>query len=117
MELGDKNLTSVASLLVAWPNLAISVKRLHDRDRSGWYVLIFYVAPAFIWEVVDRLTPGAPITLLISVLAAVPALWGLVEMGLRDTVPGPNRFGPSPKQGASAVQRENPALPGDDASA
>ena len=117
LELGDKNLALATNLLVAWPNLAIGVKRLHDRGRSGWFVLIFFVAPAVIFELVDRLAPAAPIALLMSVLAAVPALWGLVEMGFRDTVPGPNRFGQSPKSVEPPTQLDNPTLPGGGASA
>ena len=55
-----------------WPSLALQVKRWHDRDKSGWWVLISFV----------------PI---------IGALWILIECGFLDGTPGPNRFGPSPK--------------------
>jgi uncharacterized membrane protein YhaH (DUF805 family) len=54
-----------------WVGLAISVKRWHDRDKSGWMVLIILI----------------PI---------IGALWALVECGfLRGTV-GPNKYGEDP---------------------
>ena len=54
-----------------WTGLAIQVKRWHDRDKSGWWVLI-------------------------ALVPLVGGIWAFVECGcLRGTV-GPNRFGPDP---------------------
>jgi uncharacterized membrane protein YhaH (DUF805 family) len=58
-----------------WISIALQIKRCHDRDKSGWFVLIFY---------------------LVS-LTGIGALWPLIELGFLDGTPGPNRFGPSPK--------------------
>lgn len=33
----------IAYLAVLLPNLAISVRRLHDTDRSGWWLLISFI--------------------------------------------------------------------------
>jgi uncharacterized membrane protein YhaH (DUF805 family) len=52
--------------------LAIDVKRCHDRDKSGWFVLI-------------------------GLIPIIGAIWLLVELGFLDGTQGPNRFGPSPK--------------------
>ena len=35
----------VIYLLLLWPTLAIGVKRLHDRNKSAWWLVVFYVAP------------------------------------------------------------------------
>jgi uncharacterized membrane protein YhaH (DUF805 family) len=59
-------------LVLVWPALALQVKRWHDRDKSGWWVLISFVP-------------------------LIGALWILIECGFLDGTPGPNRFGPSPK--------------------
>jgi uncharacterized membrane protein YhaH (DUF805 family) len=56
----------VASLV--WVGLAIQVKRCHDRNQSGWFVL-FGLIPFF----------------------------SLINLGILDGTAGPNRFGPSPK--------------------
>ena len=31
-------------MLVSW--FAVGIKRLHDRDQSGWWILLFYFGPA-----------------------------------------------------------------------
>ncbi len=74
---------TIASLALLLPSLAVTVRRLHDTDRSGWWVLAF----------------------LIPIAGFV--LW-LVFM-LSDSSPHANRFGPSPKQVHVAP---GPATPG-----
>jgi uncharacterized membrane protein YhaH (DUF805 family) len=63
-------------LAILIPSLALSVRRLHDQERSGLYVLLILVP-----------------------LAGLLAL--LVLMALPGT-PGPNRYGTDPKDGAFA---------------
>jgi uncharacterized membrane protein YhaH (DUF805 family) len=61
--------TDVAvNLLVLWPAIAVSVKRWHDRDKSGWWVLV-------------------------SLLPLVGLVWALIQNGLLRGTPGPNRYG------------------------
>lgn len=61
----------VVSLLLLWPAIAVSVKRWHDIDRSGSWVLVAFV-PVIGW------------------------LWLLFANGALAGTPGPNRFGPPP---------------------
>ena len=35
-------LNSISSLLLFLPSLAMSVRRLHDLDRTGWWILIVF---------------------------------------------------------------------------
>ena len=63
----------VVSALIAWPSIAISAKRWHDRDRSGWWVLIVLI----------------PIPL-------IPQLWALIDNGFVSGTRGENRFGAEP---------------------
>jgi uncharacterized membrane protein YhaH (DUF805 family) len=53
------------------PTLAVTVRRLHDTNRSGWWVLLEFV----------------------------PIVGGLVLLVfmMLDSQPGANRFGPNPK--------------------
>ena len=46
----DYILNAVASLALLLPNLAVSVRRLHDTTRSGWWLLIAFV-PIIGWIV------------------------------------------------------------------
>lgn len=68
--------TSVLTYLVALalfvPTLAVSVRRLHDTGRSGWWVLVDLV-PLVGWIV-------------------------LLVFFVQDSQPGANAYGPSPKE-------------------
>jgi uncharacterized membrane protein YhaH (DUF805 family) len=64
-------LSLIANLALFLPSLAVAVRRLHDTDRSGWWVLIGLIP-------------------LVGVIV-------LLVFFVQDGTPGPNRFGPSPK--------------------
>jgi len=103
------------------PDIAVAVRRLHDTNRSGWWLLSPLV-PYFLGIVVMAVTvgigggaiqPGQPpdaamatggiVMLAFVLVAAAMGLVVLVFM-LLDGTPGPNRFGPDPKgRDASAV--------------
>jgi uncharacterized membrane protein YhaH (DUF805 family) len=36
-----------------WSSLAINIKRLHDRGRSGWFILFVFVPFANIWILIE----------------------------------------------------------------
>lgn len=59
-------------VVMMWIGLAIQIKRWHDRDKGGVWVLI-------------------------NLIPFVGGIWALVECGFMDGTMGPNRFGPSPK--------------------
>jgi uncharacterized membrane protein YhaH (DUF805 family) len=76
---------------------AVGIKRLHDRDKSGWWILLFYVAPSVLGSIAN--TSEQPLAgFVLGVASFAISIWGLVELGfLRGTV-GPNRYGPDPLQ-------------------
>ncbi|MBR0649753.1 DUF805 domain-containing protein [Roseomonas terrae] len=69
----------LALIPLIWGGLAGQVKRWHDRDKSGWFVLINFIP-------------------------LVGAIWSFIELGFLRGTPGPNRFGPDPLGGAGAAQ-------------
>jgi len=75
--------------------LAIGAKRLHDRDRSGWWILLFYAVPAALWIIAGKMNNDLAETIL-NVIGWIPWIWGFVELGLLRGTAGPNRFGPDP---------------------
>ena len=90
-------------LAILIPNIAVAVRRLHDTNRSGWWLLapMAPYAVALIMAVMANAAPDLAIVAgLVSLLAMLVAL-GLAVMlfvfycleGTR----GPNRFGPDPK--------------------
>src|SRR3954452_21897069 len=80
-------------ILGAWSGLAIGVKRLHDRDKSGWWVLVFWLGPSY-----RSVSPAAPpdlvASLTLSLAARVLAIWAFVELGCLRGTPGTNQYGP-----------------------
>ena len=43
LSLFSEELATIAMLITLIPNIAVSVRRLHDIDRSGWWMLIVFV--------------------------------------------------------------------------
>lgn len=64
-------LSGLYALATLLPNLAVTARRLHDTDRSGWWILV----------------------------GLVPLIGGIVLLVFMclDSQPGGNRFGPNPK--------------------
>ncbi len=58
-------------LIILWPSLALQVKRWHDRDKPGWWVLINFIP-------------------------VIGGIWALVETGFLTGTEGSNRFGDNP---------------------
>ena len=105
------------SIALIWPNLAITVKRLHDMGHSGWLAAIPYavgivgtiVAVSMIgltalmnMEALDNEEPAAIIALIgpafgLFGLMFLVGLGFLLWIGLTDSQRGDNRFGPNPK--------------------
>jgi len=69
-------LTVIFFLAILVPSIAVQIRRFHDQDKSGWFVLL-------------------------SLIPFVGGLIVLVFMCLEGTK-GPNRFGPDPKDPGGA---------------
>jgi uncharacterized membrane protein YhaH (DUF805 family) len=78
---------------ILWIGLAISAKRLHDRNKSAWWLVLFYLVPAILQGLSEHL---GMVGLVLSLIGFAISIWALVEIGfLRGTV-GPNQYGPDP---------------------
>lgn len=80
--------------------LANGARRLHDRGKSAWWLLVFAGVPALLGVLRELMTlssPGAdgPAALL-ALISLCFSLWALVELGILKGVEGPNRFGDDP---------------------
>lgn len=56
-------LGGLISLAVIVPNIAVAVRRLHDTDRSGWWLLLSLIPVVgflvLVWFYIQPGTPGA----------------------------------------------------------
>jgi uncharacterized membrane protein YhaH (DUF805 family) len=89
----------VAALIVvffwAWSIVAVGIKRLHDRSRSGWWLLPFWFVPGVLSSgnlLMDE--PGSNLTL--NLVTQAIGMWGFVELGCLKGADGPNAYGPDP---------------------
>jgi uncharacterized membrane protein YhaH (DUF805 family) len=83
-------------------SIAVGIKRLHDREKTGWWLLLFYGAPSLsllvslIAESPDETDSTPVVVLVLQYLSFAVLLWALFELGfLRGTIGG-NAFGPDP---------------------
>jgi uncharacterized membrane protein YhaH (DUF805 family) len=90
-------------ILGTWSGLAVGVKRLHDRKKSGWWILLFWLGPSILggWP---SAAPDLGGGLILSLAAAAIAIWAFVELGCLPGTPGPNQYGPDPLGPAYALR-------------
>jgi uncharacterized membrane protein YhaH (DUF805 family) len=80
LAIGAPVLTALVGLALLLPNLSVSIRRLHDTDRTGWWILIY----------------------LIPLIGLIVLLVFYLQHGDREE----NRFGPPP---GTATERQRPA--------
>jgi uncharacterized membrane protein YhaH (DUF805 family) len=108
-------LLAVYSLVIIWPSLALQIKRIHDRNKSGWLIVIPMIPGlllGIVWGVaaIEAISSGdfqsdatvgvligAGIFTWILVLISLGiSIWFFVEFGCLRGTTGENRFGPDP---------------------
>jgi uncharacterized membrane protein YhaH (DUF805 family) len=105
--------------LFLWVFFATSVKRLHDRGRSGWWMVLFFVFPGLYGQFAERL--HSYWFLPLALLACVLFFWGLIEFYFLRGTKWTNQYGPNPlgkeqMRPRSAQERLRASTPWDQAS-
>ena len=88
------------------PNLAVTVRRLHDTNRSGWWIMLFWgpylliIASTFavgasVGAGGDGMAGGA--LAMVAMLAWVVGCITLLVFMFLEGTRGPNQYGPDPK--------------------
>jgi uncharacterized membrane protein YhaH (DUF805 family) len=81
-----------------WSTLVLGFKRLHDRNKTGWWMLLFYLAP----YVLNNIATSAErdgnfkVEVISIVVGLVIELWAFVELVCLRGTTGPNQYGPDP---------------------
>jgi uncharacterized membrane protein YhaH (DUF805 family) len=93
--LGASIAFGVVYLVLLIVGILVGIKRLHDRDKSGWWLLVFYLVPIILsW--VSAILSRHGVGFLFALGSLAFSIWALVELGcLRGTV-GSNRYGADP---------------------
>lgn len=90
----------VVNIAVMVSGIFVGIKRLHDRDKSGWWLLPYYFVPFILFGVGGYLALAAEemtsASMLFLLLGGAVMLWVFIDLGcLRGTI-GPNQYGPDP---------------------
>jgi len=108
-------IVSIYALIVIWPIIAVWVKRIHDRNKSGWYLLIPIIAGIIVAIVmivaiastvsaimtghdseVGLLAGAGVFAVILYLINFGIGIWFFVEFGcMRGTI-GANLYGPDP---------------------
>jgi uncharacterized membrane protein YhaH (DUF805 family) len=79
---------------------AIHTERLHDRDKSAWWLVIFCLLPGMLGQLTEVAWfagSAAPVLQYALVLAGFAlTIWGFVEIGCLRGTSGSNTYGPDP---------------------
>lgn len=85
--------------------LLVSIRRLHDRDMSGHWLWLFYLAPNIFGGLGEALEDQGETGMIFALAIVICSLisigitiWGVVVMGFLSGTSGPNRYGPDPLQ-------------------
>ena len=92
----------IVIVFIPWliSGIAISIKRLHDRDKSGWWLLVFYVLPAVLNHIAEP--AGTALQFIFELASLALSIWGFVELGCLRGTAGPNKYGSNPLAGQMA---------------
>ena len=80
--------------------LAIHSERLHDRNKSAWWLVVFYLVPGLLGHLANlSLLDGAAglaLSYALAMVASALAIWGFVEIACLRGTTGSNRYGANP---------------------
>jgi uncharacterized membrane protein YhaH (DUF805 family) len=99
--LGGDRPSAIVDLAFTYPEFAVAVKRIYDRNLPVWLLGVFFAANAAL----DLLTvlgwdTGDDKPTILWTVVAIPflvlALALIIELGFRRGTTGPNQYGPDP---------------------
>ncbi len=91
-------LLALVYLVAVWINLAVYAKRLHDRNRSAWWLLLYVGAPALL-NGFNMHGHGLPGTGIAGGIAGLIGLWVFIDLWCLRGTRGSNRYGVDPLAG------------------
>ena len=101
----------VAAITMIWINAATTVKRLHDRNRRGWWAVAIFVVNRLSYVYyglffgsyfgVDISTAGQLLLVMLVVALSLLQTWVVIELFFTIGTDGHNRFGRDPTRTAA----------------
>ena len=106
---GNGPISGLFGLLIFVPGLAVTVRRLHDINRSGFWLLVpFGTLVIGVGLMISATMSGALVSGFVSLFVAIGAyllsVVALIVFMCLDGTRGPNRFGSDPKNPDAALK-------------
>jgi uncharacterized membrane protein YhaH (DUF805 family) len=80
--------------------ISITTERLHDRNKSAWWLVVFYLVPGVLGQLANTAwfagTAGAVLQSVLALAGLALSIWGFVEIGCLRGTAGTNAYGPDP---------------------
>lgn len=89
----------LAIIALVFAALAMTVRRLHDRGKSWYWLLLFLVLPNLLYaagEALKEMEAGEDAMFLCGFFSIALSLWAFAELFFMRGTAGANRFGPDP---------------------
>ena len=93
--------TWAINIIFLWPTIVVSIKRLHDFNYRGWWLIVMYVLPILVgsfalgyFAVHEQYIVG----MLVGLLLLAIFITVLVVLSCARGTRGPNRFGADPNE-------------------
>jgi len=92
----------VVVVLIPWLlwGFSFTTRRLHDRGKSAWWLLVFYLVPGVLGQFAEAGWFGGMAGMVMHYVLALAAfaltIWGFVEIGCLRGTAGSNTYGPDP---------------------
>jgi uncharacterized membrane protein YhaH (DUF805 family) len=104
-------IVAVVVVFIPWLmwGFVIHTERLHDRNKSAWWLLVFYGLPALLGPVAKMASfpgvVGAALSHILALAGFALSIWGFVEIGCLPGTAGSNSYGPDPLLQARQASR------------
>ncbi len=85
-------------LAVALPSFSVSIRRLHDTNRSGWWVLLGFIP--MIVGIITFFISNIIFALISFITLSLVATIIMLAFLVQDSQSGENKYGPNPKAAA-----------------
>jgi uncharacterized membrane protein YhaH (DUF805 family) len=100
IRVGQDHRVAAAFFLIVSPPiascLAVSVRRLHDRNKSAWWLLLYLLVPILLEAIGAFNDLDSALSVIMTACARAIPLWALVDLGCLSGSYGTNRYGPDP---------------------
>jgi uncharacterized membrane protein YhaH (DUF805 family) len=89
----------ITAIIFAYPFIAISIKRRHDKNNNGYDVVGFVVVELIYYLLLGVGGALGSVAFVVQVIFGIYGLYLLIVLGFLKGTSGPNNYGPDPLQG------------------